>query len=73
MEQIRSIKTVTVQSTFTLSEVAKHNKKNDCWIVIEGKVYDVSEWTHLHPGGETILEEAGKEATKAFQGNWCLH
>lgn len=32
------------------SDVQKHNKEGDCWIVVHGKVYDVS--TFEHPGGK---------------------
>ena len=49
-----------------LEEVAKHNKKEDCWQVIRGKVYDVTSYFSIHPGGITMLEGCGKEATVAF-------
>lgn len=29
---------------YTYAEVGKHNKPNDCWLVIEDKVYDVSDY-----------------------------
>lgn len=31
-------------------EVAKHNKENDRWVIINNKVYDVSRWQFEHPG-----------------------
>jgi hypothetical protein len=34
-------------------------KQSDCWIVIKGKVYDVTSYVEEHPGGESILKNAG--------------
>jgi len=55
----------------TRKEVSKHNKENDCWIIVEEKVYKVPEsWLSVHPGGRlTIMSLAGKDATEAFLGN----
>jgi cytochrome-b5 reductase len=45
----------------TAEEVALHNKKTDCWIVIHGKVYDVTKFAPEHPGGSSsITDHAGK-------------
>lgn len=51
---------------YTLKEVAKHNKENDAWIVIYGKVYDVTKWITIHPGGSVINYGIGKDATEMF-------
>ncbi len=51
---------------FAMSEVGKHAVKGDCWLAIQGKVYDVSDYTK-HPGGEAILEGCGKDATTLFE------
>ncbi|CAN6482480.1 unnamed protein product [Victoria cruziana] len=52
---------------FTLSQVAKHKSRNDCWFVINGRVYDVSKFLEEHPGGDDVLVEvAGRDATKEF-------
>lgn len=34
---------------FTLTEVAKHNTKDDLYIVIRNKVYDVTSFADDHP------------------------
>ena len=48
-------------------EVAQHNNKDDCWIIISGKVYDITEWAPHHPGGAGIARMyAGKDATAEF-------
>ncbi|KAG5354115.1 hypothetical protein C0989_007476 [Termitomyces sp. Mn162] len=57
--------------TYTHDEVAKHNKAGDIWIIIDGKVYDVSRFKDLHPGGASVfLDEdiSGQDATEAFYG-----
>ena len=35
--------------TFTLAEIARHNKDNDNYIVIDDKVYDVTTFSRFHP------------------------
>merc|ERR1719217_257758 len=52
---------------YTLEEVAKHNSKESCWVVLDGKVLDVTKFLTEHPGGElAILTFAGKDATEEF-------
>eukprot|EP00283_Hemiselmis_rufescens_P005680 CAMPEP_0173420162 /NCGR_PEP_ID=MMETSP1357-20121228/1762_1 /TAXON_ID=77926 /ORGANISM="Hemiselmis rufescens, Strain PCC563" /LENGTH=127 /DNA_ID=CAMNT_0014382925 /DNA_START=3 /DNA_END=386 /DNA_ORIENTATION=+ len=49
-------------------EMNIHNKQKDCWIAIEGKVYDITSFLPEHPGGdEVVLECAGTDATLAFK------
>lgn len=42
----------------TFEEVEKHNKKDDCWMIIHGKVYDVTKFLVEHPGGEEVMLES---------------
>lgn len=52
---------------YTLDDVSKHKDRSNCWIVIEGNVYDVGRFLDEHPGGEeVILELAGMDATEGF-------
>jgi len=52
---------------FTKEEVAKHNTKEDCWVIVNGDVLNVTEFLPDHPGGElAILTFAGKDATEEF-------
>jgi len=52
-------------------DVAKHNKPGDLWVIIDSKVFDLSRFSALHPGGESVLfdvEVAGQDATETFFG-----
>lgn len=53
---------------FTMEEVAKHNKKDDLWVVIKGVVLDLTNWLDDHPGGpQAILNFMGRDATEEFE------
>ncbi|KAL1668051.1 cytochrome b5-like heme/steroid binding domain-containing protein, partial [Schizophyllum commune] len=46
------------------SEVAKHTSRNDCWVIFDGEVYDVTNFLDKHSAGaESILKNAGKDVT----------
>lgn len=51
-----------------IAEISKHNNKNDCWLLIENKVYDISAYFGSHPGGSgTMSATCGKDATNAYK------
>lgn len=50
----------------TLDTVAEHGSEDDCWLVVEGTVYDVTEYITSHPGGSAILQGCGTDATEMF-------
>lgn len=53
--------------TITLAEIAKHDSEDDCWMAIDGKVYDFTEYLPRHPAApEEMNEWCGKEATEAY-------
>ena len=55
---------------FTREEIEKHDKEDDCWIVVDNRVYDATSVLAWHPGGKAaILAHAGKchnETTEEF-------
>jgi len=52
----------------TMEEVAKHNKKDDAWIILFGEALDVTKWIPIHPGGEqAICAYLGQDATDEWQ------
>lgn len=56
---------VSVKS-YKLAEVSSHNLATDCWMAIDGKVYDVTSFVSKHPGGPAIVGGCGKNATVLF-------
>ncbi|KAG8437513.1 hypothetical protein GDO86_008281 [Hymenochirus boettgeri] len=53
---------------FTLEEVRKRNTVKETWLVILGRVYDITNFVEEHPGGEEVLfEQAGGDATESFE------
>jgi cytochrome b involved in lipid metabolism len=52
---------------YELSDVGTHTTKEDCWVVLHGRVLDVTNFLGDHPGGElAILTFAGKDASAEF-------
>ena len=60
----------TAEETFqgyTLAEVSERNSAAECWVAIDGGVYDLTEWIRSHPGGSgAILNLCGKDGTTSF-------
>ncbi|HEX3002424.1 MAG TPA: cytochrome b5 domain-containing protein, partial [Methanoregula sp.] len=53
--------------TLTQAEIAAHSSAASCWVIIGGKVYDLTTFLAIHPGGEgTIAPYCGKDGSAAF-------
>ncbi|KAL6079363.1 Cytochrome b5 heme-binding domain-containing protein [Balamuthia mandrillaris] len=51
----------------TPSELRKHKDEKDAWTVLNGRVYNITDYLDFHPGGKAILlRSAGKDCTKLF-------
>jgi len=44
---------------FSKEEIARHNKPDDLWIIINHKVYDITKFQNLHPGGKVVFSGLG--------------
>ena len=61
--------TVPISKTnLTLTEITKHNSATDCWMAIDGQVYDLSQYIKdgLHPAGDRIVNGCGQDASNMF-------
>ncbi|CUG89742.1 cytochrome b5, putative [Bodo saltans] len=58
----------TQTRVYTLAEVAEHRVANSWWIIIHGKVYDVTTFADVHPPpARRECFERGKDATSSFE------
>ncbi|KAH7884767.1 cytochrome b5 [Phlebopus sp. FC_14] len=49
------------------SVLKRHNKKDDAWTAIYGKVYNITPYLPYHPGGEKeLMRVAGRDGTELF-------
>lgn len=66
-EKINKSKTSGQTLILNMTEIAKHNKSTDCWMLISGKVYDITSYFGTHPGGNrTMAPTCGTDATAAY-------
>lgn len=55
------------QKLLAARQISGHNTPQDCWIVVNNQVWDVTDFLEEHPGGSSvILKYAGRDATKAY-------
>ena len=55
-----------------MAEVAKHCTRDDAWIIIDERVYDVTRFIDKHPGGVgPMINLAGRDCTDVF-GNYVM-
>lgn len=52
--------------SYTMEEISRHASREDCWLLIEGSVYDVTPFVPMHKGKDAILMGCGKDATELF-------
>ncbi|XP_063293827.1 acyl-CoA (8-3)-desaturase isoform X2 [Pelobates fuscus] len=52
---------------FTWEEVQRHNTREERWLVIHRKVYDITRFCKIHPGGTRVISHySGQDATDPF-------
>ena len=67
-DQVQADKNLSaVVIKLTISEVKKHNSRDDCWSIVSGKVYNLTSYVQQHPGGiELISSICGIDGSAAF-------
>ena len=69
MQETKKIKSIVENANsvfYTLEEVAQHKTDDDCWTIFQGKVYDITDYAKVHPGGRKIFLGKGKDCTELY-------
>jgi len=60
---------VTTQSEYTMANVKKNNSAQSCWSLINGNVYNLTQWINSHPGGPSAIRGiCGVDGSSSFNG-----
>ena len=55
------------EPVFGLDEVALHDRTDDCWMAIDGGVYDLSDYIKRHPGPDAVIPPwCGRDASEGM-------
>jgi cytochrome b involved in lipid metabolism len=50
-----------------MAKVSENNSASSCWTVINGNVYNLTQWINLHPGGSSAIRAlCGLDGSAAF-------
>lgn len=56
-----------MRKDITLKEIKTHNKRDNCWLLAKGKVYNASKFLDDHPAHlNRIMKYAGADVTEDF-------
>jgi cytochrome b involved in lipid metabolism len=70
MQEAQKIKALTQDADrtfYTMEEVKEHRDETNCWTVYQGRIYDITDYAKVHPGGRKIFLGKGKDCTQLFQ------
>lgn len=58
---------MTRKSTVTAAELQKHASPESCWLLINGVVWDLTEFAPAHPGG---AQSKSNKSPSPDKGQW---
>ena len=60
---------MTTQTGYTMAKVKENNSAASCWSVINGNIYNLTQWINSHPGGPSVIRGlCGVDGTASFNG-----
>uniref|UniRef100_A0A7E4VLL6 Cytochrome b5 heme-binding domain-containing protein n=1 Tax=Panagrellus redivivus TaxID=6233 RepID=A0A7E4VLL6_PANRE len=73
MPEARAVNEDVKMFRYSYAEVARHNTADSAWMIVDGRVIDVTSYVGSHPGGDAILNYAGTDATIAIRTQTSHH
>jgi uncharacterized membrane protein len=65
--KLQATSSSATSATYSAADVKNHSDAKSCWSIINGNVYDLTEWIAKHPGGEgTIKALCGIDGSAMF-------
>ncbi|MEY3400320.1 MAG: hypothetical protein RLZZ486_788 [Actinomycetota bacterium] len=53
---------------YTVEQVRANNSSASCWTIIDGSVYNLTQWINAHPGGAGVIRSlCGVDGTASFK------
>ena len=60
--------TMSTTKAFSKEDISRHNSPHDAWVVVDGRVCDLTGFVRGHPGGLDVLEEhLGKDVSRVLR------
>jgi len=58
---------------YTLEEIRKHNTKNDSWVIYNNKVYNITQFIDIHPGGKDMIMQGSGKDIQSYWNQYPVH
>lgn len=59
---------------YTAEQVAQHNSEGDCWTILHGHVYDITDYAPFHPYETQRKNRTRHDTTRHnIQSDWTQH
>ena len=62
-----AVKKIDPNTPYQASEVGNHATAEDCWSLINSKIYNLTDWIGQHPGGSSPIQAiCGRDGSAMF-------
>lgn len=66
VQQNMIMEKMVAKEGLTMDDVTIHDAPNDCWVVVENEIFDVTNYDPKDVGGDKMYESCGRDASDLF-------